>query len=264
MRSPSAARTKTRSGSKHNIRSQLGRKSSKSSDELTALVRKSSKSSDELKVLVRKSSKSSDELQSSKSSDIGASSDCEDDSPRNQTSHEEDVKPSAPVAAPVAPVDSSEFVARAENENEDPEARLKKQLTKLRARMQAMVLDAQAEAEYVLPPRKRWTNATELTRVYLLACDARTLRSLLKSEKQSHERRERQLRVEANAKQYALEVLSPLDSVWVGHLWLTCLTSAFLQERHASAKERMSAKVTRLSSQISHLQVPEAPRWLSS
>lgn len=38
----------------------------------------------------------------------------------------------------------------------------------------------------------------------------RTLRSLLKSETQNHERRERQVRVETNAKLFALEVRASL------------------------------------------------------
>lgn len=146
MRSPSAVRTKSRGSSKHQAilrgGGQLGgRKSSKSSDELSALVRKASAAkceSDELAALTQPlSSKWSDDVG-------GASSDLDDDSP---TSLDDDVKQAIVVTDKET---DKETVSSGEPEAPlQVEARLKKQLTKLRVRMQAAVADAKSETQYV-------------------------------------------------------------------------------------------------------------------
>lgn len=153
MRSPNAMRAKSRSASKHGPRVGLTRRSSKSGDELAlALSRRSSKSSDELSR--HSSSKSSDERslsrKSSRASDVGATSDSDDN---NQTSHglsEDAVKALALSPGPLTASLLSKATAKDESQTTKwTEARVKKQLAKLRARMHVLVTDAHAETEYV-------------------------------------------------------------------------------------------------------------------
>lgn len=173
MRSPSAARAKLRNGGSSGsklvlVKPQLSRRSSKSSS----------------------SGGSSNSLASS-----GGTAPAHEEKKKHQCQCEHEGSLSSPGML---------------DREAATEIRMKKQLTKLRARMQTMVTDAQTESAY--ESFSFWggycSNAPTHSFVTMSDCLCRTLRTLLANEKLSHERKERQLRVEANAKLFAVEVLS--------------------------------------------------------
>ncbi|GAB9470447.1 hypothetical protein Gpo141_00007691 [Globisporangium polare] len=167
MRSPNASRSKLlRSTSKHSVKAQLS--------------------------LSRKSSKSSDVSAASEEGDENNQSGLHQQRDNNNSNSSGDLRAASSPAGKALKEDAKVV-----------EARMKKQLTKLRARMQAMVTDAQLETQ--------------------------SLRLQLQNEKQIADRKERQLRVEMNAKMFAFE------------------------ERHSTTKKRLSEKVALLSLHVKQL-----------
>lgn len=179
MRSPSAARSKLlRSTSKHSTKAQL------------SLSRKSSKSSD--------TSAASEEGDENNQPGLHQQQQQRD----NNNNSTGDMKAASSPAAKAVKEDAKAV-----------EVRMKKQLTKLRARVQAIVTDAQLETQCVHQNSVSWlfirsvcSGLMNICFVSVPCASNRNLRSQLQSEKQIHERKEQQLRVETNAKMFALEV----------------------------------------------------------